>query len=69
MFVVTISILLVLIAAGGRQMLYSGQDKGQEQTTLSEEGTDLAQESLFLTHPPIDRNVPERLETATFALG
>ena len=62
--------LLLFVAAGCGQTINSGQDNNQKQQNTSEEKIDVAQErdTGKTEKPPIDV-VPEKLETATFALG
>ena len=64
---VFLCIILLLFSAGCGQIITSRQDIKQEQeTSLGEEGTGM---SLERQKPLIDSRVPEKLETATFALG
>jgi hypothetical protein len=59
--------ILLLFTAGCGQIITSRQEIKQEQeTNIVEEGTDM---SLERQKPLIDSRVPEKLETATFALG
>ncbi len=66
---VLLCFILLLFTAGCGQIITSRQDIKQgekEETNLVEEGTDM---SLERQKPLIDSRVPEKLETATFALG
>jgi len=62
--------VLLFVAAGCGQTINSGRDNNQKQQNTSEEKIDVAQErdTGKTEKPPIDV-VPEKLETATFALG
>ena len=62
--------MLLFIAAGCGQTINCEQDSNQKQKSTFEEATDVAQEqdTVKTEKPPIDL-VPEKLETATFALG
>ncbi len=64
---ILLCIILLLFTAGCGQIINSRQDIEQEkETILIEEGTVM---SLERQKPLIDSRVPEKLETATFALG
>ena len=62
--------ILLFIAVGCGQLINSGQDSNHQQQNTFEEAKDVTQERDIVKteKPPIDI-VPEKLETATFALG
>ena len=61
---------LLLFAAGCGQTITS-REKANNNLESEEEGTGMSQEHSALEKgkPPLDSRVPEKLETATFALG
>ena len=63
--------LMLLFTVGCGQNITSRQDANQEQEANSEEEKDMfpKRAAVETEKPPIDRLVPEKLETATFALG
>ena len=62
--------ILLFVTAGCGQTINSGRDSNQKQQSTYEEEKEVAQErgTVKKEKPPIDLE-PEKLETATFALG
>jgi len=62
-------LLLLILAAGCAPGASPGEPQQPAPQNDLEEETAMKQESFVHTQPPIDQNLPETLETATFALG
>ena len=60
---------LLILAAGCAPGAFPGEPQQPAPQNDLEEETAMKQESFVHTRPPIDQNLPETLETATFALG
>ncbi len=69
---ITICLVIVFITTGCGQVILPARhnhDDNKNQIVHTEEGTDMSQEKTLFSKPAMDLDLPDTLETATFALG